>query len=225
MKQKVLSEIYAIFSQWSEQHRFACRKGCSVCCTQNIQITELEAQRIISFIREQSRQAWLQEKLAHRLPPAGQLRTANEWAEACLKGLDIDPGGGSFTGICPFLEDDCCSIYEVRPFGCRCFVSLQTCQAGQQALLPTAYLSGATAFTQLIEHLGQGGLWGGMLHLLAALTSRKPDGWPPPSCRIAKPLPGFLIPEEDYPEIAPLLHKLFDRKVNGRRIESILNKG
>ena len=39
----------------------------------------------------------------------------------------------------------------------------------------------------------------------------------------AKPLPDFLLSEEEGPKVAQLLEKVFDIEIDGRRIEDILN--
>jgi hypothetical protein len=39
----------------------------------------------------------------------------------------------------------------------------------------------------------------------------------------AKPLPGFLLSEEEGPKVAKLLESIFDTEVDGKRIEDVLN--
>jgi hypothetical protein len=39
----------------------------------------------------------------------------------------------------------------------------------------------------------------------------------------AKPLPGFLFTEDEENKISPLLHTIFNTKIDGKRIEDILN--
>ncbi len=70
---------------------------------------------------------------------------------------------------CPFLEDGCCSIYDVRPFSCRCFISETVCKPGVPAVIGETYLSASSAVMQIIEHLGQGEYLGNLFDVLLAL--------------------------------------------------------
>lgn len=224
MKQLILEKIFAFFDSWGSQISFACRKGCATCCTQDVTMTAVEGDMITGFLKKQNRQHWLMEKLGKGLPLHYPTCTTNEYARACLNGDDIDPGSGSFNKTCPFLEENLCTIYEVRPFSCRVFASEQICRKGISASLPQYYLSGATAVSQVIEHLGQGRPWGNMLHILTHAASENKDAEPnPDQCRTAQPLPGFLIGENDYPHVAPLLEQIFNAEISGRKIEDILN--
>jgi len=222
MKQLILKRIYSLFDSWSSQIAFACQKGCATCCTQDVTMTAVEGDLISGFITLQNKQQWLAEILLQGLPGHHLACTTNEYARACLEGDGIDPGGGAFNKICPFLEKEFCTIYQVRPFSCRVFASKETCRKGVSASLPDYYLSGATAVSQIIEHLGQGGRWGNMLHVLALQTTDNVSQIEQ-RCRTAQPLPGFLIGETDYPFVAPLIEQIFSAEINGRKIEDILN--
>jgi len=39
----------------------------------------------------------------------------------------------------------------------------------------------------------------------------------------AKPLPGFLLSEEEGPKVTQLLEKIFETEIDGKRIEDVLN--
>jgi len=224
MKRLVLEEIYARFEAWSSPLSLACSRGCAACCTQDVTMTALEGELIYDFIGRRNKEMWLAEKLKQGLPEHHPGCTTNEYAGACLRGEEIDPGGGRYDRICPFLEQDVCTIYPVRPFNCRVFASTETCRKGVSAVLPHYYLSAATAVSQVIEHLDQGRPWGNMLILLArnrsedGFTKQVQDRW-----RTCRPLPGFLLDGSDYPRVAPLLEQIFTAEIGGRKIEDILN--
>ncbi len=235
MKQQILTSIYDVFDQWSRDLDKACQKGCSGCCTQNVTITALEGEAILRFIIAEDMALWMAEKLASPRPHTPPKMTTNDFASACLEGKDADPADQHNSAICPFLDKGLCSIYSVRPFGCRLFVSQKTCSAIQPALVDDFYFEAATAVTQLIEHLGQKEYWGNMLDVLPALldiSEFREIADHLSSTQImqarmqtltAKPLPGFLLSEEHAKQVTPLLEKIFATKVEGKRVEDILN--
>ncbi len=236
MKKIILKSIYESFDSWALQFSPACRKGCSTCCTRDVMVTAVEAETIIDHISENHMEKWLAAKLDGDLPRIMPSFTTNENAQACLNGTELVPELGSNGGVCPFLENGTCSIYNARPFSCRSFVSTKICRPGTNAAIPPHYMTAVTAVSQVIEHLDQRYLWGNMLHviyLLAQQNSTTEDQRYPEnkkrllraqtSCRTSKPLPGFLIPEEDFPHVEPLIGAIFDTQIGARRIEDILN--
>jgi Fe-S-cluster containining protein len=105
----------------------SCRKGCSACCrAQPVPIAPAEAFALARRVRAlpeprrtellgrfRDREARLREaglyELFIRDAPVTEERSAREAASAYLAlGL-----------VCPFLEDDACSIHPERPFVCR----------------------------------------------------------------------------------------------------------
>lgn len=233
MKKLIVKIIFRAYERWASQVDIACGKGCAICCTQDVMITRLEAGLIIDFIRANSMERWLVEKLDLPLPGPGNKPTTNEFAHACLAGYELDPGSGSFSETCPFLDHNLCTIYEARPFACRSFFSTTPCTPGSSASLPRFLMSGATAVDQILEHLDQHSPWGNMLHLLYLEAHRNPElrvhcktlenPLIKTYCTKAKPLPGFLIDQEDYPQVLPLLDTIFDTEVAGKTVEDILN--
>lgn len=235
MKRQILSTIYDIFDQWNRDLDKACHRGCSGCCTQNVTITAVEGEAILRFILAEDMSFWLAEKLCSPRTHQPPKMTTNDFASACLEGRDDAPGDHHNLSTCPFLEKDLCGIYPVRPFGCRLFISQQTCSAVHPALVPDYYFEAATAVTQLIEHLGQKEYWGNMLDVLPALldiSEFREIADHLSSTQIiqarmqtltAKPLPGFLLSEEHADEVSPLLQSIFAAEVEGKRVEDILN--
>ena len=233
MKQQILEIIFDRFDNWSTQFGFACDKGCAVCCTTDVSITALEGELILDHIVTNHSPRWLTDKLD--VPPVHRslLQTTNDYAEACLEGRQPEEEKRR-GGICPFLQDVWCSIYPARPFSCRCFASTVCCRREGSALLPAEYLSAATAVSQIIEHVGQFGLWGTMIDVLTLQASAA--GYLSPgsrfdehlsaargNCLTAKPLPGFLIEDEHYEKVAGLLDHILNARLKGRTVEDILN--
>lgn len=234
LKEKVLLGIYKEFDKWVDED-LACKKGCSICCTQNVVITAVEGELIHRFVREHDKMEWFAAKFQQKAQTRRPELTTNGFAASCLQGNDVEPDSYGSSEPCPFLEDGCCSIYEVRPFSCRCFASTEICRPGVSALIGERYLSASTAVMQIIEHLGQGEFIGNMIDVLLALCgipeNRKYFELLPASmsdqglANVVKalPLPGFLLLEEEMEKVGPLLNTIFAHEVEGRTIEDILN--
>ena len=96
-----LGKVYKLVDELGEAATpfIACKKGCSACCKMNVSISSVEAEQMA--LHSQKNINHLKRSIAH----------------------DI----GHFSGIaCPFLIENACSIYEVRPYMCRAHVSFDT---------------------------------------------------------------------------------------------------
>lgn len=232
--EQVLLGIYEEFESWQDGD-LACREGCATCCTQNVLITALEGEMIHRYIQKESKMEWFASKFQEKSVTRRPEYTTNGFAASCLAGEDVEPESYGNYEQCPFLEESCCSIYKVRPFSCRCFISTEKCRSGVPANIGEQYLSAAAAVMQIIEHLGQGEFMGNMLDVLLALCgipeNRKYFDLLPASmsdqglANVVKalPLPGFLLLEEEMATVGPLLEAIFAHQVEGRSIENILN--
>jgi Fe-S-cluster containining protein len=232
LKNLILQKIFDCFADWSSQFTLACEKGCALCCTQDVAITAVEGEWILEYMRTRSMQPWLEHLLKGRLPEPHLSQTTNQYAEACLNGIEMEIDSGRFDAICPFLQHDLCRIYPVRPFACRCFASTQICRKGASASLPPVYLSAAIAVSQIIEHLSQFDHWGNMLHVLYLQVYGAPASGLKDSpdlekarngCLTARPLPGFLFSEREAEHVVPLIESIFTTVIDHRTIEDILN--
>ena len=234
LKEEILLGIYKTFAQWSDEVT-VCKKGCAACCTQNVLVTAVEGELIHRWIREQGKAEWFAGILLQKGLTRKPELTTNGFAASCLEGNNVNPGSYGNSDACPFLESDGCSIYEVRPFSCRCFISSVPCGPGVPAVIGETYLSASSAVMQIIEHLGQGEYLGNLFDVLLALTdlpeNRKYLSLLPASsadqgrANVTKalPLPGFLLLEEEMEKVGPLLEGIFTCKVGERTIEQILN--
>ncbi len=234
LKEEVLRGIYEEFEKWSAEE-IVCTKGCAACCTQNVLITAVEGELIHRFIRDQGKEEWMAAKMQEKAVTKRVQMTTNSFAASCLQGDDVIPESYGNEKPCAFLEDNCCSIYDVRPFSCRCFISEIICKSGVPAVIGETYLSASSAVMQIVEHLGQGEYFGNMFDVLLALcdlpenkklmrllsASLSNQG----RAKVIKalPLPGFLLVEEEMGKIQPLLEAIFSHKVGDRTIENILN--
>jgi Fe-S-cluster containining protein len=234
MKEKILLGIYEEFEKWVDEKQ-VCKKGCAACCTQNVIVTAVEGDLIHRHIREKGKMEWLADRLQKKGKTRKVVMTTNGFAESCLQGEDVEPESYGNSEPCPFLDNNCCTIYAVRPFSCRCFISNITCAPGIPATIGETYLSASSAVMQVIEHLGQGEYLGNLFDVLLALCdlpeNRKYVELLPSSLsdqgRLnvtkALPLPGFLLLDEEFEKVGPLLEAIFDHRIGERTIEEILN--
>ena len=238
MTQEILETIFSLFATWVKDMPVACTKGCSTCCTLNVSISWLEGVRIHRFIKANCMEEWLACQLDRTSPVNQPQMTANTFAATLLAGRDIPLQPVKFTGTCPFLEDNLCCIYEVRPFGCVGFASQTPCSPGQPARVPASYMTATTAINQILEHLSRDRPWGNMISILLLLaenpafrqvaeilnTPEKINGHRN-ACHTAAPLPGFLIGNTEQAEVFPLLEKIYSAEISGRKLEDILDGG
>lgn len=236
MKQAIFQTILGEFTRWAEDKTFVCAKGCAKCCTTNVTLTHLEATRILDHILKNNLCDWFERNILsveHCVTKPD--KTTNEYIASCLTRNASAQSVPANSAPCPFLQNDICSIYPVRPFVCLFFASEESCQKKGSALVPDHYLTGATVVMQLIEHLNQFKPWGNMLDMLTALSQLPPyaERFHPQdhaeSCHkrllSAQPIPGFLIPEEDQSEVSPLLESILHQKIGVKTIEQIFNGG
>lgn len=92
--QKMESELRDLVQEHS-----ACKKGCSSCCYMPTELSQTEADAIGHAIGKQAKQ----------LKPTGRAHQASD---------------SHIGSPCVFLKDDCCSIYENRPYICRQYVNI-----------------------------------------------------------------------------------------------------
>jgi len=210
-KKEALHAIYSVYSAWAERFPLACQKGCGSCCTQSVTMTSLEGEVIRDHVAEMGREKWLFAKLALASPGRNrETVTMNQFARACINCLEVegDTSGNWDYTPCVFLEQKVCSIYAVRPFGCRSFGSLVRCTGGGAAEMAPLHLTINTVFTQIIEHLSSdGGHWSTMADILHSLDKRGPR-----TGEIhllpAQPIPGFLLEMHEVPAVKALLQQL-----------------
>lgn len=215
-----LESIYTVYDAFIAATDRACRRHCACCCTCNVTGTTLEGwllhERLAAGAAEYG---LIMEKLPQTAPGA-RFRpklTINEMVRFCLQDQALpeeqnDPGAGN----CPFLDGDTCSIYAVRPFGCRAMLSTIDCAIGEQAHMPPLILSANNVVMQYIEALDRPGASGNMIDILLFLSdpgrrrayeTRQPPTWPR-SLRANQPFPALMIPPEHRAAIQPLLQSL-----------------
>lgn len=115
---RIAAEWEAEFARNRAQYgeRIHCRRGCSDCCSQMFQITEVEAAYISRGVKELPTDVRerMQQRARQYLPEREKLlagkNVPDAWGSLPPPGLRLS---------CPALEDGACQIYSHRPLICR----------------------------------------------------------------------------------------------------------
>ena len=163
----------------------------------------------------------LEDGLNGRIGPCGAPLTTNKFARMCFDGVEPPEEKQTpwdFTP-CIFLENNSCSIYPVRPFMCRAFVSVGNCAQQGTAEVASFIITASTVMMQIIEHLDHGSGWGNMFDVLQSSMPGSENMQNDQAClATAQLLPGFLIPPEEEQDIQPIFKALENRMVQGLSI-------
>jgi len=214
----LLDQLYSLFDDFAGTETIACKRQCATCCTCNMTLTTLEGYKIISLLDARAKSTLVQ----HIYDAAEQRRfkpqiTTNQMAQHCMTDQEIpdeiiDPAWGS----CPLLSEKECSIYQLRPFGCRCMMSKTNCADTGYADIDEFTLTVANLFNQVIEHLDQEGMTGNLIDVLLFLGNDKnlktyqsdTMGINAKKLIPNSPIPVLMIPPEHRKRIEPLLESL-----------------
>jgi len=217
----LLKKIYSLYQEAMGEMDQVCKEKCGYCCTCNVTLTSLEAGFLINSLSMEKRKD-IQNRVRQKFPAKRYIpkMTTNMFARMCMENQDIpeeenDPAWGT----CPLLENDLCTIYESRPFGCRALMSEIQCSKGGYAKIPPLVLTLNTLFLQVIEHLDQKGFSGNLSDLLAVVLSDisqtdMPDQINDISSERLfvhnEKISVLMVPPEHQKELEPLIGKLQD---------------
>lgn len=205
-----LSKIYRLYDDYMDHFSLACRRYCADCCTTGVTLTSLEGRFIYDFLDTEKRADLYERMLSHADAPRFQpAMSTNRFAQLCARHLD--PPEERFpaeAGVCPLLEKESCTIYRVRPFGCRCMISTTSCRQSGRAVIDAFMLTVNTLFLQVIEHLDRSGYFGNFIDVMIRLT---PGGQVSPADTITvpnQPAAVLMVPPEHQGKVRPLLDAL-----------------
>jgi len=222
-RSSVLKKLHEVYAQWVSRYPLACQKGCSACCTRSVTMTGLEGEAIVEFFSKKGQEKELQGLLAATEAATNdRLMTTNQFARICLEQKELveDEQGAWNFEPCIFLADTICTIYEVRPFGCRSFGSRVKCAAGRAAEVTPLYLTVNTVLMQIIEHLdSNGGHWGYMVDILKCQTGQSAGQ----GVVAAQSLPGFLVEPAEEKAVSRLLSKLYAAPVGTKSFAELID--
>lgn len=217
-KLKVLDQIYKIYHTFVRSLDIACQRYCAKCCTCNVTLTTLEGYKIFKYIITHQKT-----NLLTRILKASKLRrfqpeiSINEIAAFCMNGEKIpaeecDPNWGT----CSLLSKNDCLLYPVRPFGCRCLVSMHDCRETGYAEVAGYIVTVNTVFLQMIEHIDADGCSGNLTDILLTLASKEHrEAYERKALRCSEKglvtnqsIKYLMIPPEHQVQVDPLLQAL-----------------
>jgi hypothetical protein len=213
-----LQQIYAIHDGYAAEVPTACAKGCAACCTCNVAATSMEGLLVYEYLLESGRSDQVQAILRSKPPLRYRPRLSlNQVVALCASGRQPpEEANDASAGICPLLTDGICSIYPVRPFGCRAMLSSSDCAANGDAEMPPFILSINNVMMQYIEAIDRPGFTGNMLDVLEFMAKepsrqgyragKRPDssmGMP-----ANRSFPVLMVPPEHRSDIRPLIQSL-----------------
>jgi len=173
-KLAALEKIYALYENFAASLDLACKRSCAHCCTTRVTLTTVEAFKIIMDLESNPQVDWIEkiEQAAAQTHFQPKI-TTNQLANLCAQGLEPPEEESGGWLACPFLTDDLCPIYAVRPFGCRCLLSRHDCGTEGHADMDDYVLSVNTVFLQCIEHMDDSGCTGNLLDVLEMMASEE----------------------------------------------------
>ena len=119
----VLTQI----QQLDPNFNIACQKGCAYCCNAFIVVLPHEALNIADFINENFSGSQQDNIIA-----------AGSNQKELISNSSLQQVATSYNSPCPFLKDNACSIYEVRPLTCRNWISqdAEVCRKAMESTPP-----------------------------------------------------------------------------------------
>ncbi len=122
MKNSEVKEIYTLVDELISTQKSCCAKGCSFCCHQQIEVLNIEKKVITNYIKDKlddqtkeiikkDLEVWL-DYFDQNTPDNKVLSTQDVFIDFRSKAAKV--------GLkCPFLINNACSIYAMRPQACR----------------------------------------------------------------------------------------------------------
>ena len=174
-KLAVLDRIYKIYDDFAGSLDVACKKYCAQCCTRNVTMTTLEGYKIVDYMVSNGKSGLFAKLKTESCKKRFQPKiTTNKLADLCIQGKELPSEESDYLwGSCPLLIDDQCPLYPVRPFGCRCFVSKQSCGEKGYADVDSFVITVNNLFLQTIEHIDSLGFFGNLTDVLLFMESEK----------------------------------------------------
>ena len=218
-----LDRIYAAYDRFCTTQDVACKKYCAHCCTSNVTLTTLEGYKIVDHLIAGGRLNIIDG--LKPMAPATRYRpqiSTNRLAELYAAEARVpEEEMAAEWEECSLLAKNVCAIYDLRPFGCRCFISRKNCAETGYADIDEFTASVNTVFLQTIEHLDADGCSGNLidvLQVMAAEDNRRAYEKDRLKCEtngliVNWSLKVLMIPPEHRTKMEPILQELRQIKI------------
>ncbi len=209
-KLSLLQNLYDI-ATWSNQGKYACLQGCDTCCTRSVTMTALEGDLILANLTGQELTSY--QNQINGSTSKRPMMTTNRYVRQFLEHRTcVEEEGGVWSfELCPFLKAGSCTIYQVRPFMCRGFISLTSCRKKGFAEVPPQVVTLNTVMQQVIEHLAVGRSWGLMTDVINVLrddSGQTNRGREKAEVLTCEEIPGFIIVDHEMAQIKKYLRNI-----------------
>jgi len=215
----VLKKIYGLYNDVTKHLDVACKKYCAACCTPNVTMTTIEGYLIADHMISNGQADVFENIRAKRSKNRFKPKiTTNRLADLCMKGDDPPEEEKKHSNkSCPVLQDNLCPIYEVRPFGCRCFISTHDCNKKGYAEVDPFVMTLNTLFMQFIEHIDSKGFSGNFADILSLMASNENRGnykrniltYPDADFVSNLKIKVLMVPPEHRMKVKPVLDALY----------------
>jgi Fe-S-cluster containining protein len=213
-----LKKIYEIHDQFALEVQSACRSGCVTCCTCNVTATTMEGLLVYDHLISTGQCNQLENIMASWPSARFQPKiTLNHMVALYARGEEPpdeihDPSAGG----CPLLKEELCSIYPVRPFGCRAMLSASDCSLSGEAQMSSFMLSVNNVIMQYLEAVDQPGGTGNLIDVLRYLSvEARHEAYLQEQSIVGsegllanRPFPVLMVPPEHRQSIQPLIQSL-----------------
>jgi Fe-S-cluster containining protein len=218
-----LDRIYAAYDRFCATLDVACKKYCAHCCTSNVTLTTLEGYKIVDHLIADGRLDIIDglKPMAAATRYQPQIST-NRLAELYAAEARVpEEEMAAEWEECSLLAKSVCAIYDLRPFGCRCFISRKNCAETGYADIDEFTASVNTVFLQTIEHLDADGCSGNLIDVLQVMASednRRAYAKDRLKCEtngliVNWSLKVLMIPPEHRTKMEPILQELRQIKI------------
>jgi Fe-S-cluster containining protein len=172
-KLTALNRIFAVYDRFCATLDVACKKYCAHCCTANVILTTLEGYKIVDHLIATGKLDVIDGLKHMAATPRYQPQiSTNRLAELYAAEAKVpEEEMAAEWEECSLLAKNVCAIYDLRPFGCRCFVSRKNCAETGYADIDEFTASVNTMFLQTIEHLDADGCSGNLIDVLQVMAS------------------------------------------------------
>lgn len=176
--------MYAYYDEVAAEFQVVCAEGCAVCCTRSVWVTRLEARWLLSRLSEHQirsvcrclKEAQREDHPVPQMSLVTSLMTVEDAQTPKEEQEEEAKPSGAPSGSCPLLETDRCTIYDARPFACRCMSSRTPCASTGFADQPERLLWTNVLFLQAIEHLDRQGVTGNLIDVVPLIEEGHGNG-------------------------------------------------